>query len=689
MGCGATERDFQFWVPMEVIKSEKGDMRIGGIATDENSEDLQGETVLLRGLDVSYLQKRGTWNWDHQKDPGSILGEVDIVQKNLDDGTLYVEGTLYPQVEKALEVYNLMKGMEKSGSNRKLGMSLEGKVKERDGANGKIIKSAWIKNIALTYHPINQNTFVDFIKSLGDQPTYEPCTCECGTNECPFAKSGCGAPGEGGSGTTAGMYAGADNPSSSGGVSGSALRKESLEKDEKVTTYTEKDLKKKKKTNGEITKSDLEEKLMEEKGYSPEVANRMSNLLFDVAKSKRTLNKTDVINLLKSKKGYSEEAAVRMTDILFSLVKGNVQIPGHTRKYKSGKITQVKPFSQTRSLKAKLAEAKKEGKPTEKIEAEIKKVEGEKAPEKKEGVSGDEKAKYDALKEMASLNLLNDHGKEQLAKLEEKFGEGGESKHLKTLQEKYNAKPEELEWLKKYPGLAEHIVKFGESEEAEKAKESPKKEVKKPGVAEVEKVEKEGAKADKAHQEAEEAPETKASKAKKIAEGAGKVVTPTKGKYAPKEEPVSMEMKGQEKPPEEKVGAETKGEAEWEVSESKAGGHAKEFYSSGGKLMSDKYHAIAQNYPNATPEESQRMIEVLKYGLSQYKEMYVEKKDWGEKSSDPKWLQTNKLVGAEEGKRRAIMKRAEGHPAGSKDQRQDYRISLNIQERIPKLVLGV
>ena len=58
------------------------------------------------------------------------------------------------------------------------------------------------------------------------------------------------------------------------------------------------------------------------------------------------------------------------------------------------------------------------------------------------------------------------------------------------------------------------------------------------------------------------------------------------------------------KPPEKKVEAGTK-EPEWEVSESKAGGHAKEFYSSGGMLMSDKYHAIAQQYPNVTRKNLQ------------------------------------------------------------------------------------
>lgn len=348
-GCGVNERDFRFWFPLELKKGNKaGEIRIGGIATDEDSPDLQGETVFVKGLDISYLASRGTFNWDHGKDPADILGEVDIAQKTNGEKQLYVEGFLYPDVKKAQDIQKLMGSMEKAESNRKLGMSLEGKIKERDGADGKIIKKAWIKNVAVTYHPINQGTYLDFIKSLGNQPTYEPCNCECGTDACPFSKSGCGAPGEGGSGTSAGMYAGTDNASSSGGVSGSALRKESLEKDKKVTTYTEEDLKKKKKTN-EITKSYLEGILME-KGYNESLANRMSGLLFNAAKAKKTLTKSDVISLLRDRKGYSEEAATRMTDILFSLVKGNVYIPDHYRTI-NGERKLIKGFNQTRQLK--------------------------------------------------------------------------------------------------------------------------------------------------------------------------------------------------------------------------------------------------------------------------------------------------------------------------------------------------
>jgi len=125
-GCGAIERDFSFWMPLEVVKGQKGEMRIGGIASDEESHDLQGEKVFVDGLDTSYLLQRGAFNWDHLKGPEDILGEIDTVQKQ--EKKLYVEGFLYPKVKKAIDVFDLMQSLKESGSNRKLGLSLEGKV---------------------------------------------------------------------------------------------------------------------------------------------------------------------------------------------------------------------------------------------------------------------------------------------------------------------------------------------------------------------------------------------------------------------------------------------------------------------------------------------------------------------------------------------------------------------------------
>jgi hypothetical protein len=327
-GCGSVEKDWKAWIPLEIAKSSKGEMRIGGIATDEDGMDLQGEKIFVDGLDITYMLQRGAFNWDHGKEPGDILGEIDLAQKQ--DKRLYVEGFLYPNVKKAVEVFDLMQSLKGSGSKRKLGLSIEGKIKERDVETGKSIKKAWIKNVAVTYNPINQGTWVDMIKSLGNF-TFEKCDNDC--SNCPScAKSDSSgeskvqqsekpadfketvaaviteksldtekkdevkpvtqtitaadtvqalSPEE----TQKAMAAGHDIPATSGGISGSAVRKESLDGDKKVTTYTYtkenlEDKKKKKKRKETFTKSELTEYLHEEMGYPDNMAGLMSDLIF-------------------------------------------------------------------------------------------------------------------------------------------------------------------------------------------------------------------------------------------------------------------------------------------------------------------------------------------------------------------------------------------------------------------------
>jgi len=172
-GCGE-EKDFEFWMPLEVVKGKEGEMRIGGVASDEHAKDLQNEKVFTSGLELDYLLERGCWNWNHSKNPDGILGEIDKASK--EDGKLRVEGFLYPHVAQAQAVYNLMRSMKDSGSRRRLGLSIEGKIKERQGRE---VKKAWLKNIAITYNPINSGTYIDFVKSLGDF-TFNKCTGNCG-----------------------------------------------------------------------------------------------------------------------------------------------------------------------------------------------------------------------------------------------------------------------------------------------------------------------------------------------------------------------------------------------------------------------------------------------------------------------------------------------------------------------------
>lgn len=130
-------------------------------------EDQQGEIVLVKGLDLSYLdQGKGTFNWNHygDKDPSSVIG---IIQKHSrpHDEELYVCGKLLKSLPKAQAAYNLLKALDAEGDSRRMGMSIEGKVLHR---HNKIIYKAWVKAVALTMDPVNPDTFVRMSKSFAD-----------------------------------------------------------------------------------------------------------------------------------------------------------------------------------------------------------------------------------------------------------------------------------------------------------------------------------------------------------------------------------------------------------------------------------------------------------------------------------------------------------------------------------------
>lgn len=171
-----TERDFSFWTPVTLSKSVKGkedERRIGGVAATE-SPDIEGDTLLMKGLDVSYLESgRAVFNWNHGKDPGDVVGEVDTVEKR--NKELFVAGSLYKGIKKADEIYTLAKALE-TQSSRRLGFSVEGKIQERD--NGKIVK-AWVKAIAITHEPVNQDTLATLMKSMAAKGM---CVCEDGSS---------------------------------------------------------------------------------------------------------------------------------------------------------------------------------------------------------------------------------------------------------------------------------------------------------------------------------------------------------------------------------------------------------------------------------------------------------------------------------------------------------------------------
>lgn len=160
--------NFKFFIPLEFEKAKNSktgqeDMCIKGIASTAD-RDSDGEILDPSGFELDYFLKNGFVNWHHQSknDPNAVIGEP--TKASITKGGLYIEALLYKDSELAKKVWDLAQTLEKSGSNRRLGFSIEGKVLERDTLDDKYVKKAKITGVAVTPSPKNSNTLVDIIK---------------------------------------------------------------------------------------------------------------------------------------------------------------------------------------------------------------------------------------------------------------------------------------------------------------------------------------------------------------------------------------------------------------------------------------------------------------------------------------------------------------------------------------------
>lgn len=163
---------FSFWMPAQAIVLSKGKKDgadqegrrwIQGIAST-SARDLQGEIIEQNGIDFSYFLKYGFFNWDHKDGPDEKVGEP--TECRLTKNGLWVKGFLWQDKKRADDVWEMMRSMSTSNSNRKMGFSIQGKVKRRAGD---IIKSCWIQDIAITACPVNTSTWAEIAKSLSAQ----------------------------------------------------------------------------------------------------------------------------------------------------------------------------------------------------------------------------------------------------------------------------------------------------------------------------------------------------------------------------------------------------------------------------------------------------------------------------------------------------------------------------------------
>lgn len=158
-----SEKPFNFILPAQFTKSDNGEWKIMGLASTA-AKDLQGEVIDQSGLDLTPIDmKKGILNWDHKKGPENTIGVIDSYKKAKEG--LYLSGRLFKNHSKAKAVYEIMSSLNKADTGR-MGMSVEGVIKERAGRDGKVIKKAVIHSCALTMNPVNTDTYASLIKSL-------------------------------------------------------------------------------------------------------------------------------------------------------------------------------------------------------------------------------------------------------------------------------------------------------------------------------------------------------------------------------------------------------------------------------------------------------------------------------------------------------------------------------------------
>lgn len=133
--------------------------RIGGIVSTDHL-DRQQETLIQEGLDFRPFLKGGFFNDNHSRDMVDILGYPDTAElRELADGNKgwYVEGYLL-NTPRAAEVWGLANELQRSGSGRSLGFSVEGTIVDRDPNDRSTVRKAVVREVAITKCPVNEAT---------------------------------------------------------------------------------------------------------------------------------------------------------------------------------------------------------------------------------------------------------------------------------------------------------------------------------------------------------------------------------------------------------------------------------------------------------------------------------------------------------------------------------------------------
>ena len=156
-GCTHSHFILNKSVNFSLEKSTDSDIvKIKGVASTGN-KDRDGEIVKVSGINHDNLK---VINWNHlgNVDPECIIGKVTKAYKNSD--SLIVHGDLHKSRKYVRTIEKDITALSSGKSAIDYGMSIEGRVVERDPYDRQVITKCAIDQVAVTVMPANTDTVV-------------------------------------------------------------------------------------------------------------------------------------------------------------------------------------------------------------------------------------------------------------------------------------------------------------------------------------------------------------------------------------------------------------------------------------------------------------------------------------------------------------------------------------------------
>lgn len=170
-----SKQNISFFMPINTIKSadsasvqstryDKKEVVIVSGWASTPALDVQNQRVRPAGIDASYFINYGWIDYEHDRE--EIIGEPTLNSFVDSKSGLFVEAALYKENPYVQKIMDLVDTLNKAGSDRKLGFSIEGQAVESD-SDPSILNTLFITGVAITKTPANPEATWDVVqKSL-------------------------------------------------------------------------------------------------------------------------------------------------------------------------------------------------------------------------------------------------------------------------------------------------------------------------------------------------------------------------------------------------------------------------------------------------------------------------------------------------------------------------------------------